>query len=48
MSDSFFDVVARQRACRAFSDEPVDDDTIARILTAATFAVREVRTLPGY
>jgi len=34
----FFDVVARQRACRAFSDAPVSDDTIARILTAATFA----------
>jgi nitroreductase len=38
MSDSFFDVVARQRAHRAFSDEPVDDDAIARVLTAATFA----------
>ncbi|MDQ1380975.1 MAG: hypothetical protein QOJ71_1694 [Actinomycetota bacterium] len=38
MSDSFFDVVARQRACRSFSEEPVDDETIARILTAATFA----------
>jgi nitroreductase len=38
VSDSFFDVVARQRACRSFTDEPVDDDTIARILTAATFA----------
>ncbi len=33
-----FDVVARQRAHREFSDEPVDDDTIARILRAATFA----------
>ncbi len=38
VSDSFFDVVARQRACRSFTDEAVDDDTIARILTAATFA----------
>jgi nitroreductase len=38
MSDSFFDVVGRQRAYRAFSDAPVDDDTIARVLTAATFA----------
>ncbi len=37
MSD-FFDVVSRQRACRTFSDTPVSDDTIARILTAATFA----------
>jgi nitroreductase len=34
----FFDVVARQRACRAFSDVPVSDDTIAQILQAATFA----------
>jgi len=38
VTSSFFDVVARQRACRAFSDVPVSDDTIARILTAATFA----------
>jgi nitroreductase len=38
MSDSFFDVVARQRACRSFSKEPVADDTIARVLSAATFA----------
>jgi nitroreductase len=38
MSDSFFDVVARQRAYRAFSSDPLDDDTIAAVLTAATFA----------
>jgi nitroreductase len=38
MSDPFFAVVARQRACRSFSEQPVDDETIARILTAATFA----------
>jgi nitroreductase len=38
MSDSFFDVVARQRACRAFGTDPVDDDTIAHVLSAATFA----------
>jgi nitroreductase len=38
VSDSFFDVVARQRAYRSFSEEPVDDETIAHILTAATFA----------
>ncbi len=38
MSDAFFDVVGRQRAHRAFASDPVDDDTIARILTAATFA----------
>ena len=34
----FFDVVARQRAYRAFSNEAIDDDTIGRLLTAATFA----------
>jgi nitroreductase len=34
----FFDVVARQRAYREFSNEPIDDDTIAQLLTAATFA----------
>jgi nitroreductase len=38
MSESFFDVVARQRAYRSFSPDPVDDETIGRILTAATFA----------
>jgi nitroreductase len=36
--NDFFDVVSRQRACRTFSDAPVSDDTIGRILTAATFA----------
>ena len=34
----FFTVVHRQRACRAFTDEPVDRDTIGRLLDAATFA----------
>lgn len=38
MSEDFFDVVARQRACRSFSTDAVDDETIARVLTAATFA----------
>lgn len=38
MSADFFDVVRRQRACRAFSDVPVSDDTIGRVLAAATFA----------
>ena len=35
---TFFAVVHRQRACRAFTDEPVDDDLVARVLDAATFA----------
>ena len=38
MTDDFFAVAARQRACRAFTDEPVDDGDIARILTAAAHA----------
>jgi len=33
-----FDVVHRQRACRAFSADPVDDALLARVLDAATFA----------
>jgi nitroreductase len=35
---SFFEVAARQRACRRFSDEPVPDALLARILRAATMA----------
>lgn len=34
----FFDVVLSQRACRAFADRPVDDELVARCLTAATHA----------
>ncbi len=33
-----FDVIHRQRAHRAFSDRPVSDDDVARVLDAATFA----------
>jgi nitroreductase len=33
-----FAVVHRQRACRAFSDEAVDDELVGRVLDAATFA----------
>jgi nitroreductase len=36
--ENFFDVVARQRACRTFSDESVADDDVARLLDAATHA----------
>jgi nitroreductase len=38
VTDDLFAVVARQRAYRSFSTEAVDDDAIARLLTAATFA----------
>jgi nitroreductase len=34
----FFDVVTSQRACREFSDEPVSDEELAQILSAATHA----------
>src|SRR5580658_7597769 len=34
----FFDVVLSQRAARTFGQEDVDDETVARILTAATHA----------
>jgi len=36
--EDVFEVVHRQRACRTFSQEPVDDDTVERVLDAATFA----------
>ena len=34
----FFEVVRAQRACRTFSEAPVPDDLVARVLDAATFA----------
>jgi nitroreductase len=34
----FFDVVGRQRACRQFRTDPVDDGLVERCLKAATFA----------
>jgi nitroreductase len=34
----FFDVVRRQRAHRAFRDEPLDDALVEQVLEAATFA----------
>jgi nitroreductase len=34
----FFDVVLRQRACRAFRSDPLEDDVIERVLEAATHA----------
>jgi nitroreductase len=34
----FFQVARSQRACRAFSDEPLGDDLVGRVLEAATFA----------
>ena len=34
----FFDVVHSQRACRSFATEDIGDDTLAKVLDAATFA----------
>ena len=45
MSD-FFDVARRQRACRDFSNEPVPDDDIERMLEAATHAPSAENTQP--
>lgn len=43
---SFFDVVVHQRACRDFTDEPVPDDDLERMLTAATHAPSGENTQP--
>lgn len=45
MSD-FFEIALRQRACRDFSDEPVPDEDIERILEAATHAPSAENTQP--
>lgn len=42
----FFAVLSRQRACRAFSDEPVSDEVVERILEAATHAPSAENTQP--
>lgn len=42
----FFDVVLSQRAYRSFSDAPVSDDVVARVLTAATHAPSAENTQP--
>ena len=42
----FFDVVHSQRAHRAFTDEPVPDEVVERVLTAATFAPSAENTQP--
>lgn len=38
MSERFFDVVHRQRACRQYLDQPVADALLDRVLSAATQA----------
>ena len=43
---SFFDVVLRQRACRDYTDEPVPDEDVERILDAATHAPSGENTQP--
>ena len=47
MSDGFFAVVGRQRACRNFDAErDVGDDLIERVLDAARFAPSAENTQP--
>ena len=47
MTDGFFEVVARQRACRAFDpDREVGDDLVERVLDAARFAPSAENTQP--
>jgi len=43
---AFFDVVLHQRACRDYSDAPVPDDDVERILDAATHAPSGENTQP--
>jgi nitroreductase len=45
---TFFDVVRRQRAHREFSDAPVDDATVDRVLEAATFAPSAENSQPWH
>ncbi len=35
---AFFEVALRQRACRSFRPDPIDDEAVARVLEAATAA----------
>lgn len=46
VSADFFDVARRQRACRGFRPDPVDDDTLARLLETATRAPSAENTQP--
>ena len=48
MSDQpdFFSVVHSQRAHRAFSDEPVPDELVERVLETATYAPSAENTQP--
>jgi nitroreductase len=45
-SPEFFSVVRTQRAHRAFTDDPVSDELIERVLEAATFAPSAENTQP--
>jgi nitroreductase len=46
VSEQFFDVAGRQRACRAFLADPVGDDVVARVLETATRAPSAENTQP--
>jgi nitroreductase len=43
---AFFDMAARQRACREFRDDPVDEATVLRLLEVATRAPSAENTQP--
>jgi nitroreductase len=45
-SDEFLQLVSHQRACRAFSSEPVTDKQIEYVLSAATYAPSAENTQP--
>jgi nitroreductase len=45
-ASAFFEVAGRQRACRAFRDDPVDDTIVLRLLEAATRAPSAENTQP--
>jgi nitroreductase len=44
----FFDIVRRQRAHRAFRDDPVDDALVEKVLEAATFAPSAENSQPWH
>ena len=44
--EQLFEVISTQRACRQFSDQPVDDAAIEALLRAATFAPSSENTQP--
>ena len=46
LPDAVLEVLARQRACRSFTDAPVDDETVLTLLRAASRAPSAENTQP--